>query len=73
MAKRIAAEALGHRFERFWRADRRRDRNSGGIRAGLAIGHCLIEFQDGTIRVESALDQGSIFQCSLPNVLGTAL
>ncbi|MBE9029250.1 HAMP domain-containing histidine kinase [filamentous cyanobacterium LEGE 11480] len=62
----IAPEELPHVFERFWRSDRSRDRNSGGTGIGLAISRRLVELQKGVIRVESQLGQGSFFQFSLP-------
>lgn len=62
----IAAEDLPHVFERFWRGDRSRDRNSGGTGIGLAISKRLMELQGGTIEVESELNLGSTFRISLP-------
>jgi len=62
----IAAEDLPHVFERFWRADRSRDRASGGTGIGLAISRRLVELQGGTIEVQSELGKGSTFQFSLP-------
>lgn len=62
----IAPDDVPHVFERFWRADRSRDRNSGGTGIGLAICRRLVELQGGTIEVESSLNQGSRFQFSLP-------
>jgi signal transduction histidine kinase len=62
----IAPEDLSHVFERFWRADRSRDRNSGGTGIGLAISRRLVELQGGTIEVESELNKGSTFRFSLP-------
>jgi signal transduction histidine kinase len=64
--KGIASEDLPHVFERFWRADRSRDRHSGGTGIGLAICRRLVELQGGTIEVESQLGQGSTFRFSLP-------
>lgn len=62
----IASEDVPHVFERFWRADRSRDRHSGGTGIGLAICRRLVELQGGTIEVESQLNQGSTFRFSLP-------
>lgn len=62
----IAPENLPHVFERFWRADQSRDRNSGGTGIGLAISRSLIELQSGEILVESQLFRGSTFQFFLP-------
>lgn len=57
----IAPEDLPHVFERFWRADRSRDRHSGGTGIGLAISRRLLELQGGQIFVDSELGQGSSF------------
>jgi signal transduction histidine kinase len=62
----IAPEDLPHVFERFWRADRSRDRASGGTGIGLAISQRLVELQGGEIQVESELDQGTTVRFSLP-------
>ncbi|MGG6293570.1 sensor histidine kinase [Leptolyngbya sp. AN02str] len=62
----IAPEDLPQIFERFWRADRSRDRHSGGTGVGLAICRRLVELQGGTIEVESELGVGSTFRFSLP-------
>jgi signal transduction histidine kinase len=62
----IATDDLPHVFERFWRADRSRDRHSGGSGIGLAISRRLVELHGGTIEVESLLEQGSTFRFSLP-------
>lgn len=62
----IAEEDLPNVFERFWRADRSRDRSSGGTGIGLAICHRLVALQGGTIEVDSELGKGSTFRFSLP-------
>ncbi len=62
----IAADDLPHVFERFWRADKSRDRNFGGTGIGLAITKCLVELQGGKIEVESQLHVGSKFRFCLP-------
>lgn len=64
--KGIAETDLPHVFERFWRADRSRDRTSGGAGIGLAICRRLVELQRGRIEVESELGKGSTFRFSLP-------
>ena len=62
----IATDDLPRVFERFWRADPSRNRNSGGTGIGLAICKRLVELQGGQIEVQSKLDQGSTFRFSLP-------
>ncbi|KPQ36720.1 MAG: Signal transduction histidine kinase [Phormidesmis priestleyi Ana] len=62
----ISAENLPHVFERFWRADRSRDRASGGSGIGLAICRRLVALQGGTIEAKSQLGIGSTFSFSLP-------
>ncbi|OKH56324.1 two-component sensor histidine kinase [Calothrix sp. HK-06] len=61
----IATEDLPHVFERFWRADKSRNRNSGGTGIGLAITRRLVELQGGKIEVESELGIGTTFRFSL--------
>jgi len=62
----IAPEDLPHIFERFWRADKSRDRHSGGTGIGLTISRRLVELQGGYMEVESELGQGSTFRFCLP-------
>lgn len=66
----IAPEDLPYVFERFWRADRSRDRNSGGTGIGLTICRRLVEVQGGEIQVDSELGQGSEFRFWLPIASG---
>ncbi len=55
-------------FERFYRVDAARSRNEGGTGLGLAIvKHLVIQIQ-GTIRVDSSLNEGSVFTVRLPTV-----
>ena len=62
----IAVEDLPHVFERFWRADKSRDRHSGGTGIGLTISRRLVELQGGQIEVESVQGSGSTFRFFLP-------
>ncbi|HUW12724.1 MAG TPA: ATP-binding protein, partial [Anaerolineae bacterium] len=57
----LSAEDLIHVFDRFWRADRSRARETGGSGLGLTITKQLVQAQGGTIGVESAPGLGSRF------------
>jgi len=60
----IAAEALPHIFERFYRGQASRTGLGAGL--GLSIAKELIEALGGTIAVESQPGQGSVFTATLP-------
>ena len=62
----IVEEDLPYVFERFWRADRSRNRSSGGTGLGLTICRRLVEVQGGTIEVKSQVRQGTEFTFWLP-------
>jgi signal transduction histidine kinase len=63
----IAAEHLPHIFERFYRVDKSRARQSGGSGIGLAIARHLVYAQGGEIWAESAgPGQGAAFHFTLP-------
>jgi heavy metal sensor kinase len=62
----IAVEDLPNVFERFYRADKARSRESGGVGLGLSIGRWIAEAHAGTIEVQSSLGGGSIFKLRLP-------
>ncbi|GHG26491.1 MULTISPECIES: sensor histidine kinase [Amycolatopsis] len=62
----IAAEDLPHVFDRFWRAEKSRSRQTGGSGLGLAIVRHLVQAHGGTVTVESEVDAGSTFTVRLP-------
>jgi two-component system, OmpR family, phosphate regulon sensor histidine kinase PhoR len=62
----IASEHLPRLFERFYRVDKARSRESGGTGLGLAIAKHIVLAHGGRIRVESTLGHGSTFFFTLP-------
>lgn len=62
----IAPEDITHIFDRFYRADRARSRETGGTGLGLAIGRWIAQAHGGEIRVQSEPSKGSSFQVRLP-------
>ena len=62
----IAPEDLPHVFDRFYRADKSRARESGGSGLGLAIAKGIVEAHGGSIAAHSEAGHGTTLQVSLP-------
>ncbi len=64
----IPAEDLPHIFDRFYRVDKARSRETGGTGLGLSIVKQIMLLHDGDIRAESVENEGSTFIIELPLV-----
>lgn len=62
----ISEEDLPHVFERFYRADKSRNRMTGGSGIGLTIAKAIVESHKGRISVSSKLNEGTEFTVVLP-------
>ncbi len=62
----IASEHLDRIFERFYRVDKARSRESGGTGLGLAIVKHIVQTQGGRVWAESELGRGAAFHFTLP-------
>lgn len=68
----IPEEDLSFIFERFYRAEKSRSRETGGTGIGLALVHQITQLHHGTLEVKSTLGEGSEFTVILPLNLGNS-
>lgn len=61
----IRPEDLPHIFDRFYRADRSRDRSREGAGLGLAIAREIVEMHGSALQVESRVNGGTRFSFAL--------
>jgi heavy metal sensor kinase len=62
----IAPEHIARIFERFYRVDKGRSRDAGGVGLGLSIAQWAVDVHGGHIQVESPKTGGSVFRIVLP-------
>jgi len=68
----IAPGDLPHIFERFYRADKSRNRLTGGAGIGLTITKAIIDAHKGKIQVNSKVNEGTEYIISLPKQVNQA-
>ena len=62
----IPEDAIDHVFERFYRVDKARSRQTGGSGLGLAIVRSIVQRNRGTISVASTVGKGTTFTVTFP-------
>jgi signal transduction histidine kinase len=68
----IPAEDLPNIFDRFYRSDASRSKQTGGFGLGLAIAKRMVEACGGTIEVQSEIGKGTTFVIRLPRTRAVA-
>ncbi|MED3761168.1 HAMP domain-containing sensor histidine kinase [Peribacillus frigoritolerans] len=64
----IPPEDVPHIFDRLYRVEKSRARDTGGFGLGLSIVKQLVEIQGGTISVKSNLEQGTCFTITIKEI-----
>ena len=62
----IPPDAISHVFERFYRVDKARSRQTGGSGLGLAIVRSIVERNNGEIHLQSTIGKGTTFTVEFP-------
>lgn len=62
----MSEEHVSRIFERFYRVDKGRSRSQGGTGLGLSIVKHIVELYEGRIKVDSKVNQGTVFEIRLP-------
>ncbi len=62
----MAEEELGKIFDRFYRIDKTRNRETGGTGLGLSITHSTVLMHNGSIKVTSRENEGTTFLVRIP-------
>lgn len=62
----ISDNAINHVFERFYREDKARNRETGGSGLGLSIGAMIVSAHGGTIKATHNTPKGTVFTVRLP-------
>jgi two-component system, OmpR family, sensor histidine kinase BaeS len=65
----IPEKDIPYIFERFYRSDISRNKNTGGSGIGLTIAKAFVESHDGKIYLESKINEGTTFTVEIPGVL----
>ncbi|MBR6651990.1 MAG: two-component sensor histidine kinase, partial [Anaerotignum sp.] len=62
----IPEDEVNRIFERFYRVDKTRDRETGGTGLGLSITHSTIMMHNGSIKVTSKEEEGTTILVRIP-------
>ena len=62
----MSKEVISHIFERFYRVDKTRDRETGGTGLGLSITYATVMMHNGSIKVNSKEEEGTSIQMRIP-------